>query len=458
VRAAWLAALLLMAPAAAAVEVELAVPGRLALGEAVFLSGHVAMPGSEWTRLRATTVSGLEVPQARVTVCPIGPGTNASALELLLATVYECPGGDVFHDARFRFGPGTDLAFGGLLGMEREPDASLAVPIGDGNGTLLLVPSADGARWRLENGSAAFAPTTRGSSITVTGKEGTATYGGTGFLFRAEGRSLELRAAGFAARLPGELRLAVGPAAPGTLESAIRPFELLDLEEAAAGPDAREPRGNVSGVLREYGRVAAFLDGAAAGRLEGAVGGVALDGGLALARGTFELRREDGFLRGTGSPQAVIASGAVALDGSGLVGAPWPWVVAILVLCAAVLLLRRAAPSRTLPMRLAWVAAVVLSLAAVDRFLLEAAFGTSAAGAVRAGAPAGTVLALAAFEAVVVAASFLLLALPVRLVLGRVVPARFLLVAEGAWAAVWAFLPALFPAAFFALGYTFARL
>ena len=456
-RAAWLAALLLL-PTAAAVPVELAVPDRLSLSDAVFLSGHVGLPGSAWTRLRATAVLAVEVPEATVTACPIGPGTNATALEELLETVMECPSGDVFHDARLRVGQGTGLAFGRGLELDRGPDAALAVPIGDGNGTLLLVPSTDGARWDIVNGSVNFVATTRASSVTVTGKEGTATYNGTTTLFRADGRSLALRAAGFAARLPGDLRITVTPAPAGAMASAIRPFELLELEEAAAGPDAREVRANVTGVLREYGRVPAFLDGAAAGRLNGTVGAVALDGAIALVRGSFELQVRGARLVGEGTPEAAITGRGVAIGASGIAGAPWAWGVLAWLACAVVLVLRRAAPSRTVLMRLAWVAAVVLSLAAVDGALLGAAFGTSASGALRSGAGPGAVLALAAFEGVLVAASFLLLGLPGRLLVGRVAPARFLLPAEAAWAALWAFLPVLFPATFFALGYAFARL
>lgn len=446
---------------AASVAVDLTLPDHFSLSEATLILGHIEMTGASFSHARFVNAHSGHLDGGNLTVCPVRlGGRSGSALETILSTLSQgCLDGQTFQDAQLRFGRGTSLAFNGTLGLTAMPAASVLVPFVDDERTVAVLLSDDGVTIAPADGLFRFAPTTPRSSIAVLTSAGTSYFNGTDYAVVASSPGLWLAAGGMTASLDLHLDVAVTPATNGTLEQALRPFDLLDLEEAALGPDAREPRGNVSGLFREFGRVPAFVDGALEGRLNGTIGSLGLDGGLALVRASrLDLQEENGHLVGNATPLIIIAPQGVALDGVHTVGPPWLWGLVFWIAAVVILAARRAAPVRTWFHRIVWLVAAALMAWIADATVLRPALGASALSEIGQHASGGPILALATFTVVLVLAAYFLLALPLRSVLGRLMPTRFLLLAEGVLALAWAILPFFFAASFFALAYVFARL
>jgi len=442
--------------------IDLVLPAKLSLSEATLVVGHLDAEGLSLSHAQALEARAGHLGKGSLTVCPVRlGGQSRSALETVLSTLNQgCLDGQTFQDPQLRFGQGTGLEFNGTLGVSHVSSSSLAAPFADPGHTLAMLLSDDGlALTPPKDGFWRFAPTSARSSIAVLVGSATTYYNGTDFAVVANSPTLDLSTGGFVGSVQGTLSLTVSPGSNGTLEQALRPFALLDLEEAALGPDAREPRGNVSAVFREFGRVPSFIDGAVEGRLNGTFGGLHLDGRLALVRATrLDLHEADGHLVGTGTPVLVIASRGVAFGGVHPASPPWVAGIVLWAIAVVVLLVRRHAPARRWMHRATWLAAAIAALYIVDRTVLLPSLGTSALQVIGHHGSGGAILALTAFEVVLVVAAYLLLALPARLVAGRLAPKRFLWAAEGLIAFVWILLPLLFAASFFALAYAFARL
>lgn len=430
--------------------IHLRLPKAIEIGQSVLLGGHVEAVNATWVDPQFVQARALALSPGNLTVCPLGTGNRSRLMELLAQAGQDCAQGQGFIDAQIRFGPGTGIDFKGNLTVSTWPQAAVAAPYGNGVLALLMEDL------RLAAPDARFLPAGRQASVQVTEAGRSHWFNGTdhGFLF--DGPGLRVEAAGGIGHMPGTLALQVTPGNATALERAMQPYVLLDLQSAALGPDAREARANVSSLLGEFGRVPQFANGAVYGRLAGQAGRLDLEGEVALLRGdSFRLRWSETSLNGTYEPVLAVTASGVAFGSGGLQGFPWlvPWV--LWIACAAVLVLRREAPRRPWTFRLVWLGAGLLAFVAVDLAVLRARFGAGALG----GSPSlGTSMALAAFAGALVLCAYLLLALPVRVAAGRMVPPRWLLASEAATAALWVFVMLLFPAAFFALGHAVARL
>ncbi|MES2155255.1 MAG: hypothetical protein V4510_08995 [bacterium] len=446
------------ASGAATKPVDLHIPVDFSVSGGVMLAGHLDLPGGAVTN--ATFVGAREVrfEPGTLTVCPVTaaqdalPATIATILGGLNAT---CPQGEHFPDGQLALSPGTMLASVGTAPVAATSRASLASFAQRGGG---LVLSDDGILLTRPGALFGMAPTSRADQVFVTTDKGTRTYNGTGYAFLHDGSAARFLAGGVAGTW-GTVHVVVTPADLDALRQAYRPFDLLALESALRGPEAREPQGNVSGLLYEYGRVPAFINGAALGRLQGTANGVPLDGtAVALVRSDhLELQADGAHLVGTGEPRLVIASQGIAVEGGPPLGPPWffgalLWSAAILVLAV-----RRETPVRPRLDRLVWWVATGLAFLAVDRLVMAAPLGTSALSALTDGSTAGTVFSLALFESIAVALSWLVLALPVRLMTSRTVR-KHALVWQGAVGFAWLVVIALLPGAIFALAHSVARL
>lgn len=467
-RGAVLAGLLvLLAAPLAQADVRLQLPDEFRLSQATFLAGHVTLqdavfanPVVAWPMAASGT--------GTLTVCPdvLGSGglVRPTLIQVLANVQANCDGAQHFTDPTLAFGPDSQLAFAGDLAVVAMPGAALVAPFADDNGTLAMTLGSSRQPMRLgpDDGVTRFAGVTPATSVVVVPAQGDPIYfNGTSYAFLLDTDELRLQATALATGLNGPFRATAVPATRADLAEALAdPFSLLDAQESLLGPEAREPRGNVSGLLREFGRVPAYVNGALVGRIDGAASGRSFDGSVALVRGDlFTVQRDGDLLVGTEEPRAAISQGGVSFGGGAVREAPWVlfgvvWAVALLVL-----VVRRRPPERAVWLRGVWGGMALAGVLLFDRFVLQTRFGTGFLAEARHGASPGTLLSLAAFEAILFAASFLALALPGRLLIGRLMPgARLRLLAEIAWGALWALLPLLSPAAFFSLGYDLARI
>jgi hypothetical protein len=450
------------APAAA--DVDLVLSHEFRLSQATFLAGNVSLDAGAVLRDPVMAGPRLATIAGTLTVCPqvfAADGVvRPIVLQGLAAADPECDGAQTFEDPVLAFGPGTRLAFGGALDIAAMPGASLLAPFGNNTVALALGGARQPLHLAPEDDQAAFAATAAASSVVVLGDGDPVYFNGTSHAYFVEGDALRIDAAAVASPLEGPFRATVVAAGRDDMEDALAdPFALLDAQETLFGADAREPRGNVSALLREYGRVPAYVDGAILGRLNGTAGGSQYSGDIGLVRGeVFALQQDGQRLFGTEDPRVALSPAGVAFTGGEPQQAPWTWALLLWVIALLVLLVRRRAPRRASWLRLLWPAAFLAALVLFEWFVLQEDFGAGLATEARDGAGPGTLLALATFEVVLVAASFVALALPGRLLIGRLVPQRWVGLGEAVWAVVWAILPVLLPAAFFALGYDLARL
>ena len=457
-----LLAVLLASPAAA--DVDLTLSHEFRLSQATFLAGNLTLaPGAS---LVDPVVTGPRSAAAlgTLTVCPEifeADGVVRSAVLAGLALVDpQCDGGQSFTDPVLVFGRGTRLAFAGGLEITRMPGAVLLAPFGNGTVAMAL----GGARLPLAlapaEGVSAFGATAPATSVAILQDGGPTYFNGTSYAYFLNGDMMTLDAAAIASALEGPFQATLVPAGREDLEQALSdPFALLDAEEVLYGADAREPRGNVSTVLREFGRVPAYVDGALFGHLNGTAGGSRQQGDVSLVRGDrFVLTRNGDHLAGSEEPTVTLSPAGVAFDGGEPREAPWVWAALLWLIALLVLVVRRRAPQRKQRLRALWLAAALVSLVVVDLLLLRDDLGAGLASEARGGASPGTLLALATFELVLVGASFVALVLPARLLVGRLVPQRWLVLGEAGLAILWILLPVLLPATTFAMGYDLARL
>ncbi len=336
-------------------------------------------------------------------------------------------------------------------------------PFGDANGTVAMTMGGSARPLLLgpQDEATRFAAASAATSVAVLPARGDPVYfNGTSYAFLLQTREVRLQATALATALNGTFQATAAPAARADLAEALAdPFALLDAQESLLGPEAREPRGNVSRLLREFGRVPAYVNSALVGRIDGTASGRTFHGGVALVRGdAFALQRDGAQLVGTETPRVAVSEGGVSFAGGAVLDAPWIAFAIVWVVALAVLLVRQRAPERAAWVPALWAGAFVAGLLLFDHFVLQVRFGAGALAEARHQASPGIILSLLAFEAILFAACYLALALPGRLLIGRVLPPRLRLVGEIAWALLWALLPTLFPAAFFSLGYDLARI
>lgn len=467
-RGAVLAGLLvLLAVPLAQADVQLQLPDEFYLSQATFLAGHVTLqdavfanPVVAWPMAAAAN--------GTLTVCPDVLGTGGRVRPVLIQVLENvqanCDGAQHFADPMLVFGPDSQLAFAGDLSVIAMPGAALVAPFADANGTLAMTLGSSRQPLLLGPGDGVtrFAAVTPATSVAIVPQQGDPIYfNGTSYAFLLDTDELRLQANALATGLNSTFQATAGPAARADLAEALAdPFSLLDAQESLLGPEAREPRGNVSGLLREFGRVPAYVNGALVGRIDGTASGRTFHGTIALVRGDlFTVQRDGDMLVGTEQPRAAVSEGGVSFDGGVVLEAPWIAFAIVWAVALVVLLVRRRAPERAVWLPGLWGGLALAGILLFDRFVLQTRFGTGFLAEARHGANPGTLLSLVAFEAILITASFLALALPGRLLFGRLVPtARLRLVAEIAWGVLWAVLPLLFPAAFFSLGYDLARI
>jgi len=460
--AAFLVVLLLLPAAEAANPSPLAValPHGFSVSRGVMLAGHLDLPSAAVANAQLLEARDAAFESGTLTVCPVvaAEGSLRAALQALAGLTTQCPQGEMYKDARVRFGAGTDLATNGTSPVLALPAAALASFAADGTGGLVL--SQDGLRLARPGDLFRFVPTSRGAQVTVTTERGTHMYNGTTHAFLHDGAAVRWHAAAAAGDWGRTLHVLLRPADGQAMSEALQPFRLLDVEGALLGADAREPRGNVSGLLYEYGSVAAFVNGAVVGRLAGSADGIGLDAAVvSLVRGDgFDLQADGRQWQGTFHARFVVAGDAASIAGGPALGPPWLLTLLFWVGAVVVMVVRRATPLRGRRAQGVWFVALPLALLVVDQLVLARPLGTSALQAWNAQARPGEVSALAVFEALTVVLAWACLALPVRIIIGRLTPAKWLWAAEAAWALVWLLGIALLPAAFFALGHGVARI
>lgn len=459
--------LVLLALPMAQADVRVQLPDTFRLSHATFLAGSVTLqdavfanPVVAWPRAALAT--------GTLTVCPDVLGTGGFVRPLLIqvlqAVQTDCDGAQHFADPALAFGPESQLAFAGDLKVVAMPGAALVAPFADRNGSLAMTLGTSRQPLVLgpADGLTRFAAASPATSVAVVPQQGDPVYfNGTSYAFLLDADEVRVQATALATGLNGTFRATAGPAHRDDLAEALSdPFALLDAQESLLGPEAREPRGNVSRLLREFGRVPAYVNGALVGRIDGTASGRTFHGTIALVRGDlFTLQRDGDTLLGTEQPRAAVSEGGVSFGGGAVLQAPWLAFAIVWVVALAVLWVRRRAPRRAVWLPALWGGLMLGGILLFDRAVLQTRFGTGFLAEARHGANPGTLLSLLAFEAILFTASFVALAIPGRLLLGRLVPGdRVRLLAEIAWGVVWAVLPLLFPAAFFSLGYDLARI
>ncbi|MDX1612050.1 MAG: hypothetical protein R3185_06745, partial [Candidatus Thermoplasmatota archaeon] len=249
-------------------------------------------------------------------------------------------------------------------------------------------------------------------------------YNGTGWAYYFQGSGeIQVASRSFYATAPDTFSLEMSPAEPAVLAEVLRPRTLLDLQDAAVGPDAREAVANATALFASHGRVPHLVNPGILGHLNGSLGDRRLDpSGVSLVRtGSWEANVSPTGIQGTPPVHYLAADGGFAPGGEDPVSIPW-WLVGILWLVALVSLGLRARPEAGgFPL---WVGA----LAVVGLFLAwDLRFGSITGTHLTTvdGASIGMVMALAGFQllALLVAAGLLLA--PLSLSLPRWLPPRF---------------------------------
>lgn len=450
-----LAAALLAVPAAAGGSVELTLAGRASLSDATVVAGHVVTDPPVWGDPALSRVVRLDMGSTNLTACPI-TYTSGTLLQVLAGLDPSCPEGRTYTHAGMDVHGATHLRFAGALEVRRFPAASMLVLAGDHNGTLLATLSADGALLHSRNGTLRFAATSVDSAVHVHADQGDADYNGTGYAFVSGSADAEVAAAAATMQAGPEYTVTATRGDAAAFATARHPMDLLWAQGDALGADGVERRGNVSRTLDEYGHVGEYVDGALLGRLAGTVDGRWLDGVALVAAPSVVLHVNGRHATGDAEPSLVLAGGHVALDGHAPRNAPWIAAVVLALGAAVVVVVRRKRPVRRWPLRATWAGAALVAWLVFDVAVLGRHLGAGALGA-DAGA-AGSRAATFAFGWLTVLAGYVLIALPGRILVGRLAPQRLLLGAEAAWALVWVLLPLVFPGSWVALGYGLARL
>jgi hypothetical protein len=446
-----------LVPTAAAepADVSVGLPAGFFVTESVMLAGAVRADDAAWSDV---TFLDAEVPTFTagvLTVCP-QEGGSATVLDALRRVGQDCRDASTFEDPTLRFGLGSDAVFAGAHTVATWPAASTVGFYGPDVTTMVM--SDDGVGLAREGDLFRFAGTTSQTSLEVTDADGNVLYfNGTAFAFLHDAERVTLTAAGGVGRMePTALRVSEAPRA--AIEQAIDPFLILDLQTVALGPDGREPRANVTGLFLEFGRVPSFVNGALFGRLNGTAASVSFDNETALVRGNFTLEREEERLTGTVEPTVVLGPDGVAFGGGKERRPPWMAVLGLWIAAIVLLALRRRAPKRADVLPWVWGAAILVALALADQAILADDLGTSGLQELRGGAGSGAVLALFLFEITLVALAFALVALPLRLIAGRLLDGRPLVTVEIVLAVAWLLTILLAPASYFALTHAVARL
>lgn len=445
--------LLLGIPVASAAAVDVAIPEALIVSSSILLAGSVTSDDAQWDDLTFVGAEGAAFPTGSLTVCPRQQGTTLQ--QALRLASQECNGGVDHTDPDIRFGPATDVLFVGRHPIVAWPNASIVGFYGEN--TTALIPSADGLTLGREDTLFRFAPATPRASVEVEDAQGITYYNGSAFVFLHEAETVRMDAEGIVGGM-GPCTVRVAKAEREALDEAMRPFVLLELQGAALGADAREPRANVTELFLEFGRVPAFVNGAMLGRINGTVAGVAFANETALIRGEFTLQRDERTLTGDVEPTVVIAEQGVAFSGRNVREPPWILAAIVWIVAALVLLVRRRDPEIGRLERWTWRIAPLLALVLADLAVLLAKFGTSALAELRGGGAPRAILSLAVFEIALVALSFLLLVLPVRIIERRTLRGKVQTAADVALAIVWLFVLVITPGATFALTHAVARL
>jgi hypothetical protein len=445
------ALLLLLALPLAHAQIDLRVPTEFELKDAALLSGHLQAPGLTLGNMSVVEPTRVTFQGGNLTVCPLTAPRSGLVPALLLLGA-DCAGGETFDSTQLDFGSGSRLLAAGTMPVRALPDAAVTV-VFTRNDTMAMLLGQGGLEVSRPDSHFRFAATHAGTSVQVHSQTGPRYFNGTGFAFLHGGLTARWSALGVAAD-SNNPPLIVTAAGPEAVASAFHPATLLDLQEERRGPDAREARGNLTDILGGFGRVPAFVDGAILGRLDGTLAGHEVSDGVVLLRADrIEVQRHGDHLQGRATPRILLTPDGVAFSGGRLHEAPWLVGIVLWLLAAVALAARRVPPSRRWPHRVLWAAAAAVAFLLIDLAMVAGSLGTSALQSL--GQRGG--LALAVFEAAAIVLAFAFVALPVRVALGRLMPARLLLASEAGWAGLWLVALLVFRPQVFAWAYDVAR-
>ncbi len=454
-----LAVVALQQPAAAAEpdSFQLTLQDAFRLRDATLLVGQLVVDGPAWSGPVILDAREAQLDEGTLYVCPKGPGPTVGPA--VPGTQPPCTDGASHAAEVLSFGRGTDLRFAGSYLVDALPAGSLSLLTGgERHAAAHLFSSQPLVLSRTEK-FFQFTPASVQSAIFVNDPQAPTWYNGTQWSFTFSGSQVSLLAGGAAGWYDDDLRIRLQPGDRHHVREVLEPFLLLDLQELLLGPNAREPRANVTGLLTEYGRVSDYVNAAIVGRINGTIGTQSHAGDVALVRiESLSAVLSGDALTGTVEPIAQVTSSGIAIKHGPMREAPWGislglWLAAL----AAVVL----APRPSARGRVQWALRLVSPVAAwavVDLGVMNTAMGNSVlTGGLRGEFDLPDLLALLAFEMVTLAAAMVLILLPARVFLLRFVRQRAALV-EGVLIAVWLVSLVVVPGAYFALGHELARL
>ncbi len=434
----------------------LGLPDEFRLRNATLFIGALHLDGPEWLDPVFLDAREAELAEGTLVVCA---KTSAGVLAATRpASESGCPDPTSHAAPWLTFGRGTDLHFYGPHRVIQLPAATLSLFTGDDRHAAAHLFSNQPMRLAGE-GAFSFEPVSAESAIYVDDPAGPVWYNGTEWRFTFDGAELAILAAGGAGWYAGDLRVHLQPAERSDVRTVLDPFRLLDLQERLLGPDGREPRANVTGLLTEYGRVSDYVNGAIVGRLNGTIGARQHFGDVSLVRvESMEGVLSGPLLEGRLEPVVEVTPSGIAIEGGTLHKAPWGLVAAAWMAAIAASMVRRHPSVRTRGQLALRVGAPVAGFILVDLGVMGRAFGTSAlAGGWRRDFETPDLLALVTFELVTLAVAVLVVLLPLRVLTVRVVRTR-VTAAEAILVAFWLASLMVLPGAYFALGHDLARL
>lgn len=444
---------------AAPAEVNLEVSDTFRFGNTTALMGEVSLEEAPVEGVGFVNVRSLQLPGTTVYVCPQSGGEQDQTPPL--PEVEEaCRDEDRYREPTFTVRGRTWIQTRGSF-TPTDPIGGTILMVWSGQegpGVAATLPS-QGLELASTEDAFAFTPTRASSEIHVEEAGEGSWYNGTDWMFYVERAStMGIQADGVHANASQALSINVRQAPLDGFRSANDPYVLLQVQDAALGPDRREPVRNMTRVFNEHGRIVHMTNGALMGTLEGDVGAQEFDGqevslvrvteldallGDAGLEGQGEVvftRSQEGFAPGTGDPASV----------------PWLLVGALWLAAVAGVVLRDAG-KRPGWSRYVGVPLGVVAFLAWDA-LLYSLVGISALSLLAGDATLGEWLAVFGFEAVALAVAWGLVYLPGRIALERALPERFVGWARPAWGLALVGAMALWPATVLVMGELVARL
>lgn len=400
-------------------EVDLNLAEEFRLANTTLALGHLDPGEDDLTDLHAVGADTLDLPDGTLFVCRFEGGRSDEVPPI--PTLQErCRNEDAYENPQVVLGDRTWLVFDGNLTLTDPPDASMAALIARNDSLHVAGPTA-GTMGASVDEVMAFRPQLPASQVRVETPGETRSYNGTDWIFYLEASgSARLGADGLHFVLPTPRNVTLAPAGVAAMREALEPRTLLDLQAAAVDPDAREPVENATRLLGQGSRLPPLVDGALLGYLNGTVGGRTLDPNQTsmVSLSKFDGRIEGGNLTGTGEVRFVETAGGIAPGLDDPAGVPWILVALVWVAAGVSIALGPAAPTRDLRQRSLAAAGFAIALVVWDG-IFTSTLGASALTTSVGQAGLGSVMALAAFEAIALGLAWILLALPIRLAVER---------------------------------------